>query len=440
MRGIRKGTGAFVVTIGMASCGYEDSFVRTDGSADAHAIGVAASAIATAEVGCRPAETLRELAACIRDTMPKSGSEGYVAPSATALTELRAAVSRMLNGHCDFALGANIAPVMDLRTFRDVENGKAYCVLMEVRDANGDGVVDRGWGTFIVDPTASRELSHQAPHPLADVDTELQAIDIFKRTDSRSFLLCGAHRNANAAQACDADYRKADCAHDAGGMFYAASREISAFYGSRRHHQVQWHGMGTDTCPDVTVYISPGLASAPAADALVRTLDAEAEATNPTWSVKMPGSGTCGLNATDNVEGRFLNGVTTDMVCNTAATTASGAFIHVEQKREARDPLLWLTPVTRTFPIPDPTPPTSLAAAASPGRITLSWVASNGASRYEVRRGLAIGGPYNVVATVSATSWVDTSVVSRTRYFYVVAAANSRGTSAPSGSATARAF
>ncbi|MDI3290587.1 fibronectin type III domain-containing protein [Polyangium sp. 15x6] len=440
MRAIRKGTGACVVTMFMASCGYEDWFVRTDESAPAHAIGVATSAIATSEIGCRPAETLRELAACIRDTMPKSGSEGYNPPSPTALADLRTAVSRMLNGHCDFALGASIAPIMDLRTFRDVENGKTYCVLLEDSDANGDGIVDRGWGTFIVDPTASREVSHQAPHPLADVDTDLQAIEIFKRTDSRSFLLCGAHRNANALLACDADYRKADCAHDTGGLFYTASREISAFYGSRQHHQVQWHGMGTDTCPGVTVYISPGLASAPAANALVRTLDTEAEATNPTWSITMPGSGTCGLNATDNVEGRFLNGVVNDQVCGTAATTASGTFIHVEQKREARDPLLWLTPVTRTFPIPDPTPPTSLAAAATPGRITLSWVASNGASRYEVRRSVINGGPYNAVATVSATSWVDTNVVSRTRYFYVVAAANSRGTSAPTSPASARAF
>ena len=62
----------------------------------------------------------------------------------------------------------------------------AIVVLMEVRDANSNGSVDRGWGTFIVNNDAMRELSHQAPHPISDSTTEIQAITIFKENDSRS--------------------------------------------------------------------------------------------------------------------------------------------------------------------------------------------------------------------------------------------------------------
>ncbi|HVK70542.1 MAG TPA: fibronectin type III domain-containing protein [Polyangium sp.] len=437
MLGIRKGTGLLVVAILVASCGDAEWFSLTDLDVPDEALsGISAEAL---EIGCRSATTLGALATCLRETMPILNSEGYVPPSAAALGEIRTAVSRMLNGHCDFALGANIAPVMELRPFRDADNGKQYCLLLERGDTNGDGYVDRGWGTFIVDPSASREISHQAPHPLADLDTEVQAIDIFKRTDSRSFLLCGAHRNANAASACDSSYRKADCAHDTGGMFFAASREIATFYGTRSHTQIQWHGMGSDTCEGVTAYISPGLASAPAPNAPVRRLDAEAEAANPAWRVTLPGSGTCGLNATDNVEGRHLNGIAFESACSVEPTTTTGTFIHVEQKREARDASLWINPVTRTFPIPNPTPPTALTANTLSGRVNLSWVASNGASRYEVRRSTTSGGPYAVVATVNATSWTDTNVVTRLRYFYVVAAANSLGTSAPSNQVVARA-
>lgn len=434
---IREGTGVLVAAIMVTSCGDAEWFSWTDHrvSGDA-AIGVSTEGL---EVGCASATTLGALAACIRDTMPVSGSEGYVPPSTTALGEIRTAVSRMLNGHCDFELGASIASVLELRPFRDAENGKQYCVLLERLDANGDGFVDRGWGTFIVDPAASRELSHQAPHPLADLDTEVQAIELFKRTDSRSFLLCGAHRNANTDRACDSNYRQADCAHDTGSMFFAVAREIAAFYGARPHNQIQWHGMGSDTCEGVTAYISPGLASMPPADSPARRLDAEAEAANPRWSVKIPGSGACGLNATDNVEGRHLNGVAVESACSVEPTSTTGKFIHVEQKQEARDPSLWVTPVNRTFPIPNPTPPTSLVANTLPGRVDLTWVASNGASRYEVRRSTTSSGPYDIVATVTTTSWADTNVVTRSRYFYVVAAANPLGTSTPSNQVIVRA-
>ncbi|MRG91884.1 fibronectin type III domain-containing protein [Polyangium spumosum] len=434
---IRKGTGLLVAVVMVAACGGGEWFGRTDvDGANEEPIGVSTEAL---EIPCAAAPTLEALVACVRDAMPVRGSEGYVAPSATALAEIGDAVTRMMNGYCDFELGASIAPIMRLRTFTDGENGKKYCVMLEVVDGNGDGFVDRGWGTFIVDPSASRELSHQAPHPLSDLDTELEAVGLFKRTDARSFLLCGAHRHANGTRACDRDYQKADCAHDAGSMFFVASREIARFYGSRPHHQIQWHGMGTDTCEGVTAYLSPGMTGAPPADSPVRTLDAEVEAAHPTWSVKMPGSGTCTLNATDNVEGRHLNGVSPDSVCSTAATSTSGRFIHVEQKREARDPLLWVTPVTRAFPIPTPTPPTSVNATASGGGVTVSWVASTGASSYAVQRGTTSGGPYEVVANVSTTSWVDTNVVSRFRYYYVVTATNSRGTSAPSSQVVVRA-
>jgi len=448
MLGIRKGTGVLGVAIMVSSCADEEVLASRDlQCSDDDTIGVSAEALTlddgglpgTGEVGCASATTLGALAGCLRDTMPVSGSDGYDPPSAAALGELRAAVSRMLNGHCDFDLGPNVAPVMKLRPFTDMENGKRYCVLLETDDTNADGFVDHGWGTFIVDPTATRELSHQAPHPIADIDTEVQAIEMFKQTDSRSFLLCGAHRNASTMRACDTKYRKADCAHDTDSLFFVASREIASFYGGRPHTQIQWHGMGKEVCPGVTAYLSPGLAGAPPTGAPVRKLDAEVEAHNPQWSVKMPGSGTCVMHAEDNVEGRLLNGVAAESACSVEATATSGSFVHIEQKRNARDPKRWLDPVTRAFPIPDPTPPTAVDAATSPGQVSVSWVASNGASRYEVRRSTTSGGPYDLVATVTTTSWVDTDVVTRLRYFYVVTATNARGTSVYSTQTVARA-
>jgi len=352
---------------------------------------------------------------------------------------VRAVATRMLNGHCDFDLGPNLAPAMRVASFMDAERGKSYCVLLEVGDADGDGRVDRGWGTFIVDARASREVSHQAPHPLSDANTEIQAVELFAETDARSFLLCGAHRKANAARACDDSFQEADCAHDTGTPFFAISRAIAAFYGEREHTQIQWHGMGASSCEGVVAHVSEGLESGLVSGSGAVELIGDAMIENETWNVTIAGVGDCDLNATSNVEGRALNGVEDVNACTAEASAASGAFVHVEQKAEARDAALWLEPVRRAFPIPAPTPPTSLDASATGKRITVSWTASNGASRYLVERSTASTGPYERLATTSATEWIDADVKKGKRYYYTVSAENVLGTSAPSDVVSARA-
>src|SRR4029434_8972862 len=111
---------------------------------------------------------LESLATCIRNQMPKGGPNGFVAPNAAEQADWRAVVNRMLRGLCDFTLPASLRGIMQIRTFTDSANGRNYCVLLEVRAADGNGSVgngsvDRGWGTFIVNNGAMRELSHQAP-------------------------------------------------------------------------------------------------------------------------------------------------------------------------------------------------------------------------------------------------------------------------------------
>ena len=154
---------------------------------------------AKAYLTCPSGTTLERLVRCIRDKMPKSGSNGYVAPTFAQRADWRIVVNQMLQGSCDFAVPASLNGIVQVKTFTDTGNGRDYCLLMEVRDQNGDGRVDNGFGTFIVYSKATRQLSHQAVHPIADSDTDTQAVTVFKATDSRSFLMAGAHRDANAA-------------------------------------------------------------------------------------------------------------------------------------------------------------------------------------------------------------------------------------------------
>ena len=129
--------------------------------------------------------------------MPGRGSEGYIVPDNTVLTDWRSVVAQMLKGECDkIALPASLRTNYAVKTLSD--GGKGYCVLMEVMDADSNGKVDKGWGTFVINNNPKRELSIQAPHVLSYLNTETQAIGVFKETDSRTLLLTGSNREANA--------------------------------------------------------------------------------------------------------------------------------------------------------------------------------------------------------------------------------------------------
>ena len=73
------------------------------------------------------------------------------------------------------------------------------------------------------------------------------------------------------------------------------------------------------------------------------------------------------------------------------------------------------------------------ANAVSANQINLTWTASSGANYYNVRRSLAAGGPFTVIAQGDlTTNYSDTSPDSGTPFYYVVSAIYSGGESADS--------
>jgi hypothetical protein len=85
-----------------------------------------------------------------------------------------------------------------------------------------------------------------------------------------------------------------------------------------------------------------------------------------------------------------------------------------------------------------PPVPTALTASAGNAQVSLSWSASANASGYHVKRGLASGGPYTLLASPTATAYADTTVTNGTAYYYVVSAYNSAGESGNSIEAAAK--
>jgi hypothetical protein len=400
------------------------------------AVGHSVAAVRT----CPSATTLDSLVTCIHNQMPGRDSNGFQPPGAVEQADWRSVVRLMLAGACDFSLPASLDGIMQIRTFTDAENGRAYCLLMEVLDANTNGKVDRGWGTVIVDPAAARELSHQAPHPISDSTTENEAVGAFKATRSRSLLMAGAHREANpSASPCQGSYELADAAHNVTNMFQAAQVELRAHYGPTPWNVLQWHGMAADTCDGVDVYMSQGMNRAPKAGDRILELRDRMLTHHPSWAIAVPGGGLCALHATDNVQGRLLNGVTEASVCSVAATETTGTFIHIEQDPAFRLASAWATSIEEAWPLLSPSTPGQVPdggqvpgiplrvafAFQDPSRLQLSWGSSCGAAAadyavYEGQMG-AWSSHVPLACTTNGATSATLSPGEGGRYYLVVA-------------------
>ena len=83
-------------------------------------------------------------------------------------------------------------------------------------------------------------------------------------------------------------------------------------------------------------------------------------------------------------------------------------------------------------------PPAGLTAVAGNAQVALSWLASDGATGYMVKRGTESGGPYTTVGTTAATSFTDTTAANGTTYYYIVLATALGAESDPSDEVSAR--
>lgn len=91
------------------------------------------------------------------------------------------------------------------------------------------------------------------------------------------------------------------------------------------------------------------------------------------------------------------------------------------------------TPVDPGVPVVIPAAPTGLAAVSGlNAQVTLTWSGSTGATSYFLKRATTSGGPYTLIATLTATSYQDSPVTNGTNYYYVVSAGNSAGQSSNS--------
>lgn len=388
---------------------------------------------AAATLSCSSSTTLEELFDCIKGQM-RLRDDGFTAPTSQQMTDLRTVMGQMLDGQTSITLPASISGIMEFRRFTDSGNSRTYSLLMEVEDANSDGMVDRGFGTFIVYNEADKELNIASAHPAYDLNTGYECIRIFKYTSSRCFSMAGTHRYASSTtSSCQSSYKISDAAHNVNIMFFAATQELDDYYGSNPWHQLQYHGMATDSC-SCDVFMSHGerLDTPPQGD-IVYTFRDNVLSYNSSWDVDVDGATSCSLDGGSNTSGRLISGVSASQVCNTAPASRSSQFIHIEQISSCRTASDWIDAVNDTFGSGDPpAAPSSLSVSASAcDQIDLAWTDnSDNETQFRIERSTN-GSDFSEIDTVgeNITSYNDTTVAESTTYWYRVRAGNSYGLS-----------
>jgi hypothetical protein len=302
-----------------------------------------------ARLTCPDATTLEELVRCIMAQGVYVSGTVYAEPGTSDKAQWQTVVKWMMNGDCDRNLPGSLEPVMTLKRFTDSDNGRSYCVLFETADADEDGRVDNGWGSFITYDASTKALIIHAPHPVYDSTTEDEAIRVFKQTGARAFLLMGAFRNASEIPACQSGYYISDPAHDVRDVFNPTTVEIRSYYGSTPYWTIQFHGMGASSCSS-HVHMSNGFSTLPPAGTRIWQLYDAMTALHPDWSIDLAGEGSCSLNGANSPTGRIINGVSIREACTTSATTNTGAFIHIEQDPGYRTAGDWIPAINSVWP------------------------------------------------------------------------------------------
>ena len=269
------------------------------------------------------------------------GSNALVVPTVAARDSFAQTVVQVLGGN----EGAACALPPSYRLMRMVDPTAGPLRVVAEVTVSGSPAPALFYGTYAaprVIPSPSRALVVEAPHPLFDLQTELQAPAVFVQSASRWLLVAGAHRctdvDASACSgttnACDAvvqPYRVSDAAHEDALPFHAVHALISD--GDATLLFLQLHGNG-EPCPTALVSDCSGdWSDAGEAATLGSALTARGIA------IGQCGAGyptaTCDLCGTDNVQARYTAG--SPEAC-TELGTHYGRFVHVEQQLSLRQP------------------------------------------------------------------------------------------------------
>lgn len=286
-------------------------------------------------VGVLPAAPYGDLDTLVRDLfIPGADSNAYVAPKPTELASFQSIVAMISSRAFDAAKERAAGLGYELWHLDD-PNAAGLVVLVE------NSVASRGGGTYVFDVAADPTRVIEVPHPIADVGTLSEGVQLFKQAHAGALLIAGTHRCASLAStsclgadttnACAGRLRMSDAAHFDGSYFHRVHEALFRLWPAS--HAVSLHAHADSVGqPDLT--LSAGTRADVAPDALPNLVRDGLRAAGFTASscntASDPAPRLCGES---NVQGRASNGAA-DACLGDAARTGE-RFLHVEQSATA---------------------------------------------------------------------------------------------------------
>jgi hypothetical protein len=266
------------------------------------------------------------------------GGGDYLQPNAASRTLWREIIDHILSGEYANAHTKALTKNYQVVLFTDTAspNSPVHIVLERTTTSTS-----RYWGTFVFSALPLRpHLVIQSPHPRYDLNTGYQSMRVYQHAAAHALFVSGAHRcNGVSASPCDgttsvcgesAAYRYSEQCHVVKSTFQITTEAMMD--DDPALLVVQPHGFAKQS-GDPDLIISNGTSYSPSGvDYAVAIRDAF-QSVDPTLTDKV---GHIDLEwtrllGTTNTQGRLMNGSADP--CETAATSASGQFVHIEQAR-----------------------------------------------------------------------------------------------------------
>ncbi|MCD6090526.1 MAG: T9SS type A sorting domain-containing protein, partial [Bacteroidales bacterium] len=272
----------------------------------------------------------------IVDDIPGRNGNDFFIPTSSDLNNWNTMLTNILNNEIESANNLSSTYNYQITIFLDTTlsaNNRFY-ILEEKKPQS------KYWGTYVISIDPLREkLVIQAPHPIYDINTGLQAIYCFKRLIPRALFISGTHRcNHSQNSECSGStsacgtlgpYKVSDNAHNTNSIFQESTQVLFDTYDNSVF--VQLHGFGKRT-NDPYLIMSNGTRVTPTVD-YISLIEQELFKIDPTLTFKLAhiNQDWSRLIAFTNTQGRFINNSTD--ACYQNATNSEGRFVHIEQEK-----------------------------------------------------------------------------------------------------------
>jgi hypothetical protein len=339
---------------------------------------ISSSTINAVDIDCTSESSLVSLISCVKSSIQPKDSELYsvVTEESTHMQFYHLIQNITSMKQCEsVVIPSPLSTIFKSKTY--VDDGTSYCVVYTYQDINNDGYFDDGHGVYIINvDELPNPISVVVPHPLYDTNTPALGITVFSTLKGHAFSIAGAHRHANdITSTCQSSYKVADSVHNVDNFFltfHTAIDDLTSASPEGALPHVEFHSMGSSTCPGVDVFVTSGFSDPPDSLSPAATIFNSAVSAKPDWVVSYPdaaNSNGCNLYGTGNTVGRMMNGVPRADICTTSAdkatALASSVFVQVELKWDFRSGSDWAPIMLDAFPLPTPTPSSSPSAGSS---------------------------------------------------------------------------